>query len=121
VRFYLDEDLSDRIARIAREAGLDVVSSHETGRDRLPDREQLRLAALDGRCLVTINGRHYIRLTEEFLVTQRPHLGVLIIARSLLANDFAGVARALATFAAEHPDDLPGYTVQYLSARHLRG
>ena len=53
--FFLDEDLSPRIATIAREQGLDVLSTHESGRNGLDDEEQLRFAAQEGRILVTCN------------------------------------------------------------------
>lgn len=53
MRFVLDERLSPRIAAIARGLGLDVISCVEAGRRGLNDEEQLRLAALDGRCMVT--------------------------------------------------------------------
>ncbi|MGE0544683.1 MAG: DUF5615 family PIN-like protein [Dehalococcoidia bacterium] len=53
MRFYLDEDLSQTIAVIARERyGLDVAASHEIGKDRTTDDEQLAFAAELGRCIV---------------------------------------------------------------------
>jgi len=45
MRFYVDEDLSTEIARIGRQRGLDIVSSHEVERDGTPDDEQLDHAA----------------------------------------------------------------------------
>ena len=63
MRFYLDEDLSPRIAVIARGLGLDVVSAIELGNLGLADEEQLSLAARDGRCVVTQNRADFIRLT----------------------------------------------------------
>ena len=66
MQFYLDEDLSQRVADLARAQGLDVVSSHECGRDGLSDEEQLRLAAEKGRCFVARNRNHFIPLTVQF-------------------------------------------------------
>lgn len=82
MRFYLDENLSQQVARLARSRGLDVISSPECGRNGLSDAEQLRLAAQEGRCLVTRDD-DFFELTQEFLrgrtfrVQGRPHLGVL--------------------------------------------
>ena len=114
MRFFLDEDLSDQVARIARAASIDVVSSHEVGRNRLTDEEQLHLAGLEGRCLVTRNGEDYGRLTTQFFTQQRPHAGVLILTRSLDNRNFAGIARAIVAFAQDQPDGLHPYTFLYL-------
>jgi hypothetical protein len=114
VRLYLDEDLSDEIARIARGQQVDVISSHECGRNGLPDETQLRLAAAEGRCLVTRNGRDFLRLTTVFFENGWPHAGVLVVSRSLANADFAGIARALVAYAARYEDDLPAYTTDYL-------
>jgi len=116
VRFYLDEDLPARVAALARAQGLDVISSHECGRDRLPDDEQLRLAGQDGRCLVTRNARDFVPLTRDFTERQWPHAGVLIVSRSLPNHAFARIARALVAFAHRQDDNLLAYTVQFLSA-----
>ena len=115
MRFYLDEDLPARVAVLARAQGLDVVSSHECGRDRLPDDQQLRLAAQDGRCLVTRNARDFVPLTRDFAERQWPHAGLLIVARSLPNHAFASIARALSAFARTRGEDLPTYTVLFLS------
>jgi uncharacterized protein YjbI with pentapeptide repeats len=45
MRFFLDEDLSDRVARIARNLGLDAHSVHEVNRRNLDDFEHLDYAA----------------------------------------------------------------------------
>ena len=116
MRFYLDEDLPTRVAALARAEGLDVVSSHECGRDRLPDNQQLRLAAQDGRCLVTRNARDFVPLTRDFAERQWPHAGILIVTRSLPNHAFASIARALIAFDRGQGDDLPAYTVLFLSA-----
>lgn len=116
MRFCLDEDLSPRIADIARNLGLDVLSSHEVGRNGLSDDEQLRLAAEDGRCFVTRNRDDFIALTLTLAQLQQPHAGVLIVSRSLPATDFARIAHALAAYALRHPGGLSHYTVDFLIA-----
>jgi hypothetical protein len=116
MRFYLDEDLSDQVAVIGREIGLDIVSSHECGRDGLTDEEQLRQAAVDERIFVTRNYRDFVQLTRRFFADQWPHAGVLFLPRSLANDDFAGIARALATFARNQRGAFIAYTIQFLVA-----
>ena len=116
MRFYLDEDLPPRAAEIARALGLDAVCVHERAQQGLPDDELLRLAAEDGRCLVTRNRNDFIRLTLEFFENQRPHAGVLIVASSLPNARFPALAHALAAYSRDHLGDMEGYTIDFLSA-----
>ncbi len=117
MRFYLDEDLSWKIAEIGRARGLDILSSHECGRNGLSDEEQLRLAAADGRCFVTRNRGHFVVLTVRFFESGWPHAGVLIVPASLPADDFAAIAEALALYREDHPQGLPCYSVDFLQRR----
>jgi predicted nuclease of predicted toxin-antitoxin system len=120
VKFYLDENLSQKVAEICRRAGLDVVSSHEVGRNHLPDEEQLQLAAEDGRCFVTRDAGDLVDLTTLFSERRRPHMGLLIVPRSLHNGDFAGIARAIVAYASLQEHDMPSYMVAYLSAHGPR-
>jgi predicted nuclease of predicted toxin-antitoxin system len=112
--FYLDEDLSQRVAAVARNGGVDATSSHECGRDGLPDSEQLRLAAAEGRCVVTRNRDDFTVLTVQCFERQSPHAGVLIVARRLAHAGAEGLAQALIAYAHDHQDGLPPYTIDYL-------
>ena len=114
MRFYLDEDLSPQIAGIARAQGLDVVSAHECGRNSLSDDQQLRLAADDGRCLVTRNRDDYVQLTVRFFENSWAHAGVLLVPRALRHHDFAGIAAALVAYEQAH---VVSYAVNYLAPR----
>lgn len=115
MRFYLDEDLSPRIAVILRRRGIDAVSAHESGGAGLRDRQHLERAAVEGRCLVTRNRDDFIRLTLEFFAHQKPHSGILIVPHRIPPDSFSGIAAALAKYATGNPDDLPAYTVDFLT------
>ena len=115
MRFYLDEDLSQRIAERLRNQGVDAVSVHEVRAEGLSDSEQLERAALEQRCLVTRNRNDFIQLTLQFYNEGRAHHGVLIISHSLPADRFAELAEALARYASEHVEGLPSYTVDFVS------
>ena len=114
MRFYLDEDLSPRVAAIARGLGLDVVSAIEAGHRGLDDEDQLRLAAREGRCLVTENRADFVRLTTVCFEEQRPHAGVLLLPDSLPTDHFTGIAHALAVYARAHAGAPMAYVVDYL-------
>lgn len=114
MRYYLDENLSDKIAQIARARGLDVVSSHGSDRDRLDDESQLRLAAAEGRCLVTGNRNHFTLLTLRFFEMAWPHAGVLVVPASMPSDRFATVAAALLEFDRLHPDGVSAYSIHFL-------
>jgi predicted nuclease of predicted toxin-antitoxin system len=114
VRFYLDEDLSPRVAAIARRHGLDVVSAHEAGNAGLTDGDQLLYVANERRCLVTENRADFARLTVQFFESQLPHAGVLLLPSSLPRDRFSAIAQALVACAGVHADYVMDYVVDYL-------
>jgi len=115
MKFYLDEDLSPKIADILRKGKVDAVSAHEAGRLEVSDREQLEFAAKEGRCMVTRNRDDFIKLTVQFFNSHQVHHGVLVVPYTIPGDQFSRVARLLKRFASDHPEGLESYVVEFLS------
>jgi len=112
VKFYLDEDLSPRVAEILRLLGCEARSTQEAGNRGADDERQLEYAARIRYVLVTRNRNDFIALTVQFFGENRPHAGILIVSHRI--SNPARLAKLLSRFAAEHPAGLPAYTVAFL-------
>ena len=117
MKFYLDEDLSPKIADILRKKGVDAVSAREIGAVEASDLQQLEFAAKEKRCLVTRNRDDFIRLTIRFFNDHRPHHGILIIPYSIPGDQFSRMANLLKPFTSRHPSGLAPYTIAFLSTK----
>ena len=115
MKFYLDEDLAPQIAARLRKIGLDAVSALEVGNAQLSDRDQLRFAAQEGRCLVTRNVRHFVLLAQAAIRHQDPHAGIVLCSPSLRGFEIGKIASALMRLTRQFPDALGAYDVVYLS------
>jgi len=119
MRYFLDEDLSDVAAQIARNLGLDACSVHEVNRRELDDFEQLDYAASHQMIMVTRNRDDYQALTREYYASGKAHCGVLIVPRGLPNNRPDRIAHALKRWA-EEKEEAPGsfgpYIWEFLSA-----
>lgn len=115
MRFLVDEDLSTDVARIGRALGLDIISVHEVGRGGLSDPDQLEYAASQGRCVVSRNRNDFIRWTDEFAADGRPHAGVLIVPRSMLAASPDQISHAIQAFSVRHGEGDTAYLCTFLS------
>lgn len=114
MRFYLDADLSWRIARIARHLGVDTISANEVDMRTASDRCQLARATEHGRCIVTNNRDDFVELDGIYQAHGLEHAGILIITDSLPRRDFAAVARALAHYDSLYPEPVIPGLVDYL-------
>jgi predicted nuclease of predicted toxin-antitoxin system len=80
VKFYFDEDSGQRrLIAALRSHGIDVVTSHDAGMNARDDESHLKLAAEEGRILVSANARDFALLHRRWLEQGRSHFGVLII------------------------------------------
>lgn len=102
MRFLLDEDLHPDAARAAWDMGVDAVSVHELRRRGGSDREQLELAAEQGRVMVTRNRGDYLHWTREFFHAGRPHCGLLLVESGLPNDQPERLARSLRRWAQAH-------------------
>jgi hypothetical protein len=112
VTFYLDENLSPRIAEMLRARGLDAVSAHEVpGNVQLDDRSQLLYAAGAGRAIVTSDIQDFAELAGEFIASNREHAGIVLVQPSFRTDDFAAIADAVERVARDRPGGLTGAVV----------
>ncbi len=114
MKYYLDEDLSPKVAEILRQDGVDAESAFDAGMLQAGDLEQLEYAASKKRCMVTRNRNDFIRLTVLFFNENRPHHGVLIVPYSYPGDRFARLAKALKKYALNHKKGLEPYTIDFL-------
>ena len=117
MKFYLDEDLSPKIADILRKNGVDALSAPEIGAVEASDLQQLEFAGKEKRCLVTRNRDDFIRLTIRFFNDHRPHHGILIIPYTIPGDQFSRMAALLKAFASNHPKGLAPYTIAFLPTK----
>ncbi len=113
MKYYLDEDLSPKIAEILRKHHIDAVSAYEVKMVRSTDREQLERAASEGRCFVTRNRNDFIRLTVQFFNEHRPHAGVLIIPHTLPGDKFSLIANAIIKYDLKHSKGTNFYSIDF--------
>ena len=115
MKYYLDEDLSPKIAEILRKHHIDAVSAYEAGMVQASDKEQLERASSENRCLITRNRNDFIQLTVQFFNEHRSHSGVLIIPHTFPGDKFSVVARAIIKHnAKQHKGQLESYTIGFL-------
>jgi hypothetical protein len=117
MKFYLDENMSPKMADIARRLGIDAVSAHDVNMTGTTDEEQLDFAARQGRRLVTFNRDDFIELSRMYLDAGRAHSGVIIVPYTFRGDEFKQTAKALVAFASHNPKGLPPYTVAFLSPK----
>jgi hypothetical protein len=114
VKYYLDEDISPKVADILRKSGMDALSAHETGMLGASDDEQLSFAAAEGRALVTRNRDDFITLTVQFFEALKQHKGLIIVPHTIIGSDFSKLATLLVKYSENYPSGLEPYTIGFL-------
>lgn len=114
VKFYLDEDLTPKIAEASRREGIDMTSAHERGNIQLSDPEQLDIARSEGRCLVTRNARHFILLAREAILNQTPHAGIIVLSPRFIGTEIRTIVNRLSHLTKQYPSGLGPYDIFYL-------
>ena len=84
VGLYLDDDtgITDLVEQ-AEIRGLRVWRSDDVGMRGKPDIEHLRFAASNDLALVTCNRRDFLRLHAQFLQSNEPHAGIMIVSQQI--------------------------------------
>jgi hypothetical protein len=90
-RFYSNENFPQDTVEAPRQLGHDVLTSHDAGKSRqkIPDEEVLEFAVDEGRILLTLNRRHFIRLHGT---TNGKHCGIVVCTQD---PDFQGQAKRI--------------------------
>ncbi len=114
MKYYLDEDFSQKVAELLRGKGVAATSAHEEGTEEWSDEEQLEKAGQDGCCFVTRNRDDFIEWTVKFFQDRRPHAGLLVVPYTYPGDQFTLLARALADYAQKHPEGMQPYTIDFL-------
>lgn len=117
MRFYLDEDLSPKVAAILRRMGCQAASTQESGNRGADDEAQLIYAAQTSATLITRNRNDFIALTAQFFDEGRKHYGVIVVPHSVRADDPKILAKLLAKLSLSFPQRLPQYTIVFLRSR----
>jgi len=113
MKFYLDEDLSPKIAVSLRNKGIDAVSTHEVGNIQLSDLEQIAYATRESRCLVTRNARHFLVLARDAIQRQRPNSGILLCSPRFTGAEIRTLVDRLIQVARRYPKGLGPYDILY--------
>lgn len=95
-KFLLDEHVSPVVAMMARAAGLDVLAVADSVWSGTRDPGVFRLAADQGRIVVTYNIQDFAPLLAECISAGKTSPGVVYVdERTFDPRDFSGLASAL--------------------------
>ena len=120
MKYYLDEDISPKVAELLRKNNIDAISAHESNMLGASDEEQLLAASEDSRVMVTRNRNDFIALTVRFFESLQPHYGLIIIPYSIPGSKFSLLAKPLTEFAKKHPGGMEPYTIEFLNYKKLK-
>lgn len=98
-KFYTNENIPRPVAEKLRELGHDVLTVTESGNSgqAFSDGEVLDFASRQGRILVTLNRRHFVRLHMDGAT----HAGIIVCT---VDPDFQRQAKAISAAVKNNPD-----------------
>ncbi len=98
-QFYANENFPLPAAQHLRTLGHDVLTSAESGNagQAVPDEDVLAFAVAEGRILLTLNRRHFIRLHQA----APEHPGIVVCT---VDPDFTALAQRIHTAVEAHPE-----------------
>lgn len=106
-RLLLDEHISPKVAAALRKKGIDayaVGDSQYAQVQGMPDQFLLERAAQEGRVLITYNYADFAVLHKEWVLKDRGHAGIGLVARGRIPSNNRGrQIKALLGFASEQP------------------
>jgi predicted nuclease of predicted toxin-antitoxin system len=115
VKFYLDEDISPKIAEVLRKHGVDVVSAHDIGMKGTSDEDQFAEAVSRNCAFVTRNRDDFITLTVKAFENRSPHYGLVVVSHAIPGSDFRGLAALLEKCAKKSPGGMAAYTIEFIT------
>lgn len=77
-KLYLDEDITDLLARVLRTMGHDVVSAHEIKMQGRSDEDQINHAIKNQRAILTCNISHFTKLARKYYNCKTTHYGIIV-------------------------------------------
>lgn len=98
---YLDEDVSVLVAKLLAARGFDATTAHNEGMLGKDDPEQLALAVVQRRCILSHNRLHFEDLHRMYLSTGQEHFGIVAVTRRSPYEIVNRLSTLLDTFTAE--------------------
>lgn len=105
IRFFTDEDVYGAVAIGLRQAGLDALSTPETGRLGESDESQLHFSATEDRVLVTFNVAHFAQLHSDWLQKGRRHAGIVVSSQRPIGETLRRLVNLAGSLSAEAMHD----------------
>ncbi|MBM4137288.1 MAG: hypothetical protein FJ241_10730 [Nitrospira sp.] len=78
IKLYLDEDVDPLLAKVIRDRGYDILSTHEAKMHKADDYKQIDFAASEGRAILTHNIRDFYRIAKEYAKINKFHAGIIL-------------------------------------------
>lgn len=78
IKLYLDEDVDPLLAKVIRDRGYDILTTHEAKMHNSDDYKQIDFATSQGRAILTHNIRDFHRISKEYAKINKFHAGMIL-------------------------------------------